>query len=343
MGKLEGIKVTALHEPGYSKNVSLKRFFSHHVLAKSILGYLEKRDRPDAVYVAVPSLSVAEKCAAFCQRFHIKFVVDIQDLWPEAFKMVVRIPFINSIVFYPMKKQADKIYSAADKIVAVSKTYADRGMKVNTKCKNAAIAFLGTDKSIFDKCATSGKVIANENDKVITIVYIGALSRSYDIECVIDAIANMKANKNVQLLVMGDGPLRNQFESFAKTKKIAYRFTGAVPYPKMVEELVRCDIAVNPIRKGSAGSIINKVGDYAMAGLPVVNSQENFEYRNLLDVYNAGINCECENVDDMANAFEKLVSNSALRKQMGINSRKIGEEKIDRGYSYKKIISTIEC
>lgn len=58
----------------------------------------------------------------------------------------------------------------------------------------------------------------------------------------------------------------------------------------MVGLLCSCDIAVNPIKKGSAGSIINKVGDYAAAGIPVVNTQENLEYKNILEEYNAGIN-----------------------------------------------------
>ena len=38
-------------------------------------------------------------------------------------------------------------------------------------------------------------------------------------------------------------------------------------YEDMVQTLVQCDIAVNPIIKGAAQSIINKVGDYAAAGL----------------------------------------------------------------------------
>ena len=42
----------------------------------------------------------------------------------------------------------------------------------------------------------------------------------------------------------------------------------------MVGMLGVCDIAVNSISKGAAQSIINKHGDYAAAGLPVVNTQE---------------------------------------------------------------------
>lgn len=53
-------------------------------------------------------------------------------------------------------------------------------------------------------------------------------------------------------------------------------------YPEMCGRLVACYIAVNPITHGAAQSIINKHGDYAASGLPVVNTQECEEYRNLV-------------------------------------------------------------
>ena len=109
----------------------------------------------------------------------------------------------------------------------------------------------------------------------------------------------------------------------------------------MAERLKQCDIAVNPIRSGSAGSIINKVGDYAMAGLPVVNTQECPEYRNLLEQYCAGINCKCEDSDEISAAILKLSDDSELRTEMAKNSRKLGLEMFDRRNSYRKITDVI--
>lgn len=335
VGSLEGIKVTAIDEPGYPKNVCLKRFSSHKKLAKNIRTYLNSRKKTDVVYVAVPSLSVAEACADYCKKNDVKFVVDIQDLWPEAFKMVVNIPVISDLAFYPMKRQADKIYAAADEIVAVSETYANRGMKINTKCKSPTVVYLGTEKATFDKCA---KKYERDNEEII-ISYIGSLATSYDLETVIDAISRLE--HPVKLLVMGDGASRERFENYAKEKKINAEFTGTLDYPEMVKRLVNADIAVNPIHKGSAGSIINKVNDYAMAGLPVVNTQECQEYRDLLDKYQAGINCECENVESVEDALKKLIENEKLRNEMGKNSRKFGEEKIDRALTYNRVTKVI--
>lgn len=332
VGKLTGIKVTALHESGYPKNVCLKRFASHKELAKNVSIYLNNREKPDVIYVAVPSLAVADVCADYCKRNDVRFIVDIQDLWPEAFKMVVNIPVVSDIGFYPMQKQANRIYSAADQIVAVSETYAMRGMMVNKKCKAPIVAYLGTEKNNFDRYAQR---IERNRDEII-IAYIGSLGSSYDLETVIDAIARIITP--VKLLVMGDGAYRKRFEDYAHEKGIIAEFTGSLSYPEMVKRLVNSDIAVNPIHKGSAGSIINKVNDYAMAGLPVVNTQESREYRKLLEQYGAGINCECENSDDVYDALMRLIENDQIRINMGKNSRMLGEEKIDRAESYKQIL-----
>lgn len=347
VGELTGIKVTVCHEPGYPKNVCLKRFISHKVLARNIKGYLETRKKPDVVYAAVPSLSVAEACSDYCNYKRIRFIVDIQDLWPEAFKMVMNIPLISDIVFNPMKKQADKIYAAADEIIAVSETYADRGMAVNKKCPHPTVVYLGTDKDTFDKYVnttvpeiegiTEIKEVLDD-ERILTLAYCGTLGASYDITCVLDAMRRLDKSllENIQFIIMGDGPRRTRLEESAKG--LPCIFTGLLKYQEMVWILSRCDIAVNPITKGAAQSIINKHMDFAMAGLPVINTQECTEYRRLLEKYKAGINCRCNNAEDIRKAIIVL-SNDYY--DMGRQSRNMGEKEFDRFVSYKKIKEAI--
>lgn len=341
VGELTGIKITACHEPGYPKNVCLKRFNSHKKLSKNIKEYLEKRKKPDIIYCAIPSLAVGKTVAKYAEKNGIRFVIDVQDLWPEAFRMVLNIPIISSILFYPMKKKADYIYSIADKIVAVSETYCNRALKANKKVDKGITAFLGTDLKYFDECKNKNKVEFNDN--IIRVAYIGTLGYSYDIISVMKAIKllNDKGIKNIKFIIMGDGPLKSNFENFAKEHDINCEFTGRLEYEKMVGLLCACDIAVNPIKSGSAGSIINKVGDYAAAGLPVINTQESKEYKEIVDKYKIGFNCKNDKYD-MTNKIEILLEDKELRIQMGENNRKLAEEKFDRKKTYKNIQKIIE-
>lgn len=159
-------KLTMIDEPGYTKNVSLKRFYSHYKIGKNLKKYLDKREKPDLIYCAVPSLDVAKAAAEYAEKNDVRFIIDVQDLWPEAFKMAFNIPILSDMMFYPMKRQADYIYRQADGIVAVSQTYADRALKSNTKCSSARSVYLGTDLGSFDKLARDNKFMHKPEDEI---------------------------------------------------------------------------------------------------------------------------------------------------------------------------------
>lgn len=171
---------------------------------------------------------------------------------------------------------------------------------------------------------------------VIKLAYCGTLGHSYDIGCVIEAIRELNAESRnwIYFIVMGAGPKQEEFVRQAKDLPVI--FTGRLLYPEMVWVLSHCDIAVNPISKGAAQSIINKHMDYAMAGLPVINTEESLEYRGMIEKYNCGINCRCENVEDVKNAIETLMYNPGQRILMGKNSRRMAEELFDRAVTYVK-------
>ncbi|MDD6400228.1 MAG: glycosyltransferase family 4 protein [Lachnospiraceae bacterium] len=335
-------KVTMLHEGAYKKNISVKRFISHYIWGRNIRKYLENRKQPDVIYCAVPTLTAAREAAVFCENNDIKFIIDIQDLWPEAFRMILNIPVISTIAFLPFKLAADAVYKRADDIVAVSDTYVERALSINGKCMNGHTVFLGTKLEEFDNNVTC-KPFIEKYDGEIWIGYCGSLSASYDIPNLIHAVRKLQENnvQGIRLIIMGDGDYKHQFESLAIESCISSVFTGHLPYKQMCATLKQCDIVVNPIKHGSAASIINKHGDYASAGLPVVNSQENIEYRDLIDTYKMGLNCNNEDANDMALKIEKFILDEKLRIEMGKNARRCAEEKFDRKKSYVKILSII--
>ena len=331
-------KLTLLEEPGYKKNVSIGRMLSHKKLSANLKKYLKSLEvKPDVIYCAVPSLDFAYEAAIYAEKNKIRFIIDIQDIWPEAFQMVFNPPVVGKILYSPLKRKADKIYSMADQIVAVSETYAKRALTVNKKTKQYLSVYLGTALDIFD--AASKNQEKKEKD-TIKIAYVGTLGHSYDIKGVIDALSMIDNNK-IKFIIMGDGPLRQEFESYAKEKSVDCEFKGKIRYEDMVACLCSCDIAVNPIMHGAAQSIVNKVGDYAAAGLPVVNTQECPEYRGLVDSYQIGINCENGNIEQLSEAIKKLACNRELRKKFGKNNRRLAEGKFDRLKTYQDILDLI--
>lgn len=336
-------KVTYIDEPKYSKNVSIQRILSHRALASNLQKYLDSRAEPDVIYCAVPSLDVADAVREYCSAHKIRFIIDVQDLWPEAFEIVIKNQLIARAIFAPMRRKADRIYREASEVVSVSQTYAKRVASIRQgQLADIRTVFLGTDLAEFDKQASSA---LKPDEKTFSLAYIGTLGHSYDIPTLLNALAILvrRGLEEVRLVIMGDGPLEGRFRNQAGRLGLnsVVEFTGRLSYSDMVRRLVTCQIAINPIISGSAGSIINKVGDYAAAGLPVVNSQESLEYRKLLKEYDCGVSVEPGDSEGMANAIEGLLNDSERLRQMASGSRLMAEERFDRSKTYRNLVELL--
>lgn len=334
-------KTTLVYEPSYKRNVSLQRLLiSHPTMARNLGKYLQKCEKPDVVYCAIPSVDVAVQAAQYAKEKKIPFVLDVLDLWPEAYKMVLP-SFLYKLVNWVLKWRVNRVYAAADQIVAVSDTYVQRVKSVNEKCKTPIAVYLGTDAADFDANVAENNPSLLKQDGEFLIGYCGTLGHSYDLGTVIDAmkLLSNEGINNLHLVVMGSGPLEEKFKQKAAESGIKCTFTGKLPYGEMCAQLVRCDIAVNPIVADSAASIINKHADYALAGMPVVNTQASEEYRNLLATYKCGINCRPEDAKEVAEAIRTLVGDEELRLTMRNNARKMGLEKFDRAKTYGAILN----
>lgn len=335
--------LTLIHEGGYPKNICLRRFASHREFGKNFAAYLTGRKKPDVIYAAVPSLTAPLAAAEYCGKNGVRFVIDVQDLWPEAFQMVFHLPVASALAFAPFRSMADRIYRAADGVCAVSQTYVDRALAVNRKAAESACVYLGTRLEDFDRNAKENAA-EEKPEGALWLGYCGTLGASYDLTCVFDALALLREQGKTppEFIVMGDGPRRAEFETYARGKGVNVRFTGMLPYAKMCGLLSECDIAVNPITGASAASIINKHADYAGSGLPVLNTQESPEYRALVEEYRMGFNCENSSAEDLAEKLLRLLEDPALRAEMGRNARRCAEERFDRKSSYSALVRMAE-
>ncbi len=345
--KIKGFpyKITMLHEGKYKRNVCISRFFAHYLWGRNVKKYLKTRKIPDIIYCAVPTLTTAFYAAKYCENNLTKFIVDVQDLWPEAFQMFFNIAFISKVLFAPFKILENAIYKRADEIIAVSQTYVDRAMEVNKKCTVGHSIFLGTDLSTFDTNVSNTrdtvlrKYLGEKKSEDLWISYCGTLGNSYDLNCVIDSLKllNNLGYHGIKFIIMGDGPKKKEFEKYANDKNVNAYFMGRVPYSEMCGILSRCDAVVNPIMCGSTQSIINKHADYAAAGIPVINTQECVEYCDLVEYYNMGFNCKNGNSKELAEKILLILKNPEIRRTMGSNARKCAEERFDRRHTYKEI------
>lgn len=210
--------ITYVHEPGYQDNISVKRLYSHWKWGMNVKKYLDTHSIPDYIYCAVPSLTAALKAGKYAKRHDVKFIIDVQDLWPEAFGLAIKNSFLRNVLLFPIQLYANRMYKLADNVIAVSETYKNRALSVNKNDNVGLCVYLGNDKAVFDVAKL--KYHVDRSDGEIWLCYIGSLGYSYDIECVIDALRVVEKRKQVncriKFVIIGDGPLREKFMCYAK-------------------------------------------------------------------------------------------------------------------------------
>lgn len=139
-----------IYEPGYKKNIDLHRIRSHRIAAKNLRRLLEKEGDYDLIYCEIPPNDVALAAAEYAKSKDIPFVPDVNDLWPEAMYMVLDIPVISDILFYPLLRDAEKVYSLVSGIIGTSDEYRDRPLKKQKLNVPKKTVYVGNEISEFD-------------------------------------------------------------------------------------------------------------------------------------------------------------------------------------------------
>lgn len=142
-------------------------------------------------------MTAAYNVSKYCKQNQIKFIVDLQDLWPEAFKMAITNKVLQQ-AFLPMKWYVDKIYSSANLAIAVSETYINRILSVNSKLQSGLSVYLGNDGKVFENAVSKYK--EHRKDDQLWIGYVGTLGHSYDINTVIEGIRICNNRNKIQSL-----------------------------------------------------------------------------------------------------------------------------------------------
>lgn len=329
-----------IFEPGYKKNIDLKRIHSHHVAAKNLRTLLEREGDYDLIYAEIPPNDVALAAAEYAKEKGIPFVVDVNDLWPEAMRMVVDVPVVSDVLFYPLLRDAEKVYSLASGVIGTSDEYRDRPFKKQERKIPRQTVYVGNELSVFDKGAEENESKVYKGKDEYWVSYAGTIGTSYDIRTMVLAAEELakRGRMNIRFKILGGGPMKDELEELANTRQIFnVEFVGYAEYGKMAAYLKKSDILVNSFVKKAPQSIVTKIGDYLAAGKPMINTCMSPEFRAKVEADGFGINIMPEDVNILADAIEDLCDNEEKRREMGEKARKTAEAEFDRPESYRKI------
>lgn len=333
-------RVVFIDEPGYKRNLDLGRIASHRVAAKNLRRHFEgARGAYDLAYAEIPPNDVARVCAEWAHEQGIPFVADINDLWPEAMRMVVNVPVVSDVAFYPFARDAKAVYRLLSAAVGTSDEYAARPEKDRTAPYERRTVYVGNNLVVFDEGARAHAAEVDKPAGEKWVTYAGTLGASYDLETLVRAALLLEPNTRVKIL--GDGPDREKLEALAARLNAPVDFLGYTPYPLMAAYLCASDVAVNSLVKSAAQSIVTKIGDYLAAGIPLVNTGSSPEMRRKVEEWDVGANVAAEDAEALAGVLNELLRNPQQRAAFGERARRVAEKEFDQAHSYQTIVDLI--
>ena len=332
-----------IEEPFYPKNMCPQRIWAHHVVAKRVSEYFDEHHDYDLIYCQIPPNDVAREIGKAAHKFNIPFVVDVNDLWPEAFRVALDVPVLSDVLFAPFYRQARAVYQMADAVVGTSDEYRERGLRDARVGIPSETVYVGNQLCEFDAGIAEHASKIDKPTGDIWVSYAGTLSACYDLETLVKAMALVqKTHPEAKLQILGDGSERDNLKAAAHSSGAEVVFHGYLPYSQMAAWLSKSDITINSLVEKAAQSIVTKIGDYLAAGKPMVNTSCSKEFRAKVEADGFGVNVKPGDAEGMAEVLVDLIEDPQRRSRMGKRARAIAEEQFDRPHSYLKTVRLIE-
>jgi glycosyltransferase involved in cell wall biosynthesis len=328
--------------PGYRSHVGLARLWFEAVFAWRLARAGRSGPAPDLI-IAGHATQAVGCAAAWLSRFHeVPLVVDIIDLWPEAFATVLPAGLrrIAPWLLAPLKALRKQIVARAAAVTAVAQTYLDQLRREIAPSAETAVAYWGMDlDELLAQCpgAQSPQGSAAGRGKPageVWAVYAGTLGDNYDVSTLLEAsLLLQRRSSSVRVFIAGDGPRKPEILAFIRRHAMAHvAYLGAVAADDLMPLYRACDIGLSLYRLGSTVAMPIKFFDYLAAGLPVVNSLPG-ELADLIERENLGLGYTAGDSESLADALERLANDAALRRAMSQSAARAARQ-FDRRAQY---------
>lgn len=329
---------------GNNSKIKLIMNYLFFIFSASFFGFIKMwKKKFDIIFCFAPSPILQAIPGIFISKLtKAKFVLYVQDLWPESLSATgnIKSPLILNII----DKFVSFIYKKSDLILVSSKPFKDNIKKYVNPNK---IRYLPNSIDLTDQNleAKINPDLDNYLTNYFSCVFTGNLGKAQSLETIVDAALMLSNYKDIKILIFGYG---NQFDILSKNiKKKSLKniiLMGAYPsnYMPIIMSKANCLIASLKNEEIFKLTIPYKIQSYMSSGRPIIASIPG-EGARLVIESGAGIACEPENASSMSKAILKLKSlNDQELKKFGINGKSFFFENFEHQKVMNKLISFLE-
>ncbi|MGB7409419.1 MAG: glycosyltransferase [Pontixanthobacter sp.] len=219
----------------------------------------------------------------------------------------------------------DRVFRDADWFIANCTAFRNRCVKLGCDPAKIDIVSSGADLSQFPFGEREPAI-----DGTIRLLAIGRLVAKKGFATAIEAVQLVReSGVRVHLNIVGDGPLRNDFNALIARHDLArtITFAGALPHSAIAERLAASDILLAPSETapdGDSDAPVNTLKEAMATGAPVIGSRHG-GIPEIIDHGKNGLLFDEGDAEGLAACIRKLASDPELRAAMGREGRKTVE------------------
>jgi glycosyltransferase involved in cell wall biosynthesis len=293
------------------KGNGVKRVFNmmSYFFMALIRGIFSK-ERPDVVVGSSVHLFACLAGYFLARWKKATYVVELRDLWPRTLidfgAMSENHP--AAIMFGAIEKF---VYKKADRIIVTLPGAVDYIESFGVKRENIYVIANGIDlERRFE--IENGTPIIDELEKVKKkhnkiVMYVGAHGMANALTPVVESAKRMDPEQ-VGFVFVGDGPEKENLMQAAKGYEHIY-FFDSVAKSEVMATLNEADVLVVSMLNTKLyrfGISLNKLNDYLLSGKPILFAGN--VYNNIVDMADAGVTVEPENVLSIKKGLDKLLA-----------------------------------
>jgi glycosyltransferase involved in cell wall biosynthesis len=349
-GEVDGLRVEVLPVPPYRSNISRERMRSHAVYAQNFLETAKERVRagelavPDVIWVSLPPLQPIEAALSFRTALGAKVVLDWMDLWPDTFYQILPLPqrwrpVVGRWLFRGLRRSLAQACLQVDAMTGVAEHYLRRAKAAGAQCPMCC-TYHGIEVEPLPTAPADWKP-----RRILRLVYIGSMGRSYDLATVLKAVRQMqRSGLKLQLHIAGQGQhheqrLRRLSTGWGLDETVHWH--GYLNKLELKTLLSQSHIGLIPMFPESQVIFPYKAADYAEAGLAIFSSLKG-ELSDYLNTYPAGQSYTAGNAESLVAALKSVWEQPAKLAAMRIGARQLAEEKFDRSKTYVELAEFFE-
>lgn len=272
----------------YKKNLSIDRLISHYQFSKSVYNELVAI-QPDLIHALVPPNSLSKYLSLYKEKYNVKLIFDIIDLWPET------LPVGNIKNIFPItlwKNIRDKYLERADIIF----TECDLFQEVLRKKGNLKYHTLYWSRKE-RPLETSYKFSKNKR----SFCYLGSINNIIDLDLIVQFLKECNKKIDTTLHIIGNGEEKQTLISRLSAEHITVIDHQEV-YSQIEKQKIfdQCDYALNIMKPTVVVGLTMKSLDYMCAGIPLINTIQGDTYK-LCAQEEIGHNVNKENIQEIIN------------------------------------------